>query len=131
MLLKELSFLETLGLYQRWEISIKYESTLNHNAIGSEVDTRLQRRLIALLRMWPEGGVTGVVLKGGNGLEEKETPEFLFGDVFGSWNVEGISFSIMVRSTEKRRVTGQELNAKKVKDSIDLPFAYISFSVSV
>ena len=131
MLLKELSFLETLGLYQRWEISIKYESILNHNTIGSEVETRLQRRLIALLRMWPEGGVTGVVLRGGNGLEEKETPESLFGDVFGSWNVEGISFSIMVRSTEKRRVTGQELNAKKVKASIDLPFVYISFSFSV
>ena len=89
MFMKEVRLLESLGLCQRWKLSMKQD--------GMHPDQK-PREHILHLRMWPDGGITGVV--------ERDT---VFGDIFGSWNMKSICFFILNRS--KTRSRGDRYNS--------------------
>merc|ERR1719480_618883 len=86
MFMKEVRLLESLGLCQRWKLSMKQD--------GMHPEQNPSEHILHL-RMWPDGGITGVV--------ERDN---VFGDIFGSWNMKSICFFILNRSKTRSRGTG-------------------------
>ena len=92
--MKEVRLLESLGLCQRWQLSVKQD--------GMHPDQKPLEHILHL-RMWPDGGVTGVV--------ERDN---VFGDIFGTWNVKSICFNIINRANKNTSFRGSLLRMIKV-----------------
>ena len=92
--MKEVRLLESLGLCQRWLLSVKQD--------GMHPDQKPLEHILHL-RMWPDGGVTGLV--------ERDN---VFGDIFGTWNVKSICFNIINRANKNTSFRGSLLRMIKV-----------------
>ena len=97
--MKEVRLLESLGLCQRWLLSVKQD--------GMHPEQKPLDHLLHL-RMWPDGGVTGVLERDNVfndilGVMERDN---VFGDIFGTWNVKSICFIIINRVSTNTLFSG-------------------------
>ena len=97
----ELDLTERLRLCRRWFLYIYLKDPKeNYIRISGYISG------IATIRMWPGGGLSGVVHKDG----EKDKREFEnLGDIFGTWNSDGVSFFMLLREQDAYHKKGLQL----------------------
>ena len=81
----ELCLMEQIGFCQKWTLKLGDGKTSKFLITSWD--------FIATIRMWPGGGLSGV-------LHEAQGPKRLCkkgGEIFGSWNLQGVSFHFLLR----------------------------------